>query len=89
MKRCLWLFLFCAALLICSACAMRYSVTLNNGSSYVALGKPRLDQARNRYVFKEASSGQMVEVSPLLIREIAPYDMRSADNSAFMSKKSP
>jgi hypothetical protein len=79
--------LLLAPLLVLAAgpgCATRYSVTLTNGNSYVAHGKPHLDKARNRYVFKDAGSGKMIEVSALSIREIAPYNMRSADNSTFL-----
>jgi hypothetical protein len=72
------------ALAFCPGCATRYSVTLTNGSSYVAHGKPHYDKARNHYVFTDASSGRKLDVSALSIREIAPYNMRSADNSTFL-----
>jgi hypothetical protein len=69
-------------------CATRYSVTLTNGSSYVAHGKPHYDKARNHYVFTDAATGRKLDVSALSIREIAPYDMRSADNSTFLATPS-
>jgi hypothetical protein len=70
---------------LCTGCSTHYRVTLNNGSYYTAVGKPRLDKTINRYVFTDVV-GQHREVSPLLIRVIAPESMRDPDSSNFYVK---
>ena len=57
-----------------AGCATRYNVTLTNGRSITAKGKPRLDKASNCYVFKD-TAGQQVVVPAMRIREIAPASM--------------
>ncbi|MDB6122892.1 MAG: hypothetical protein JWQ71_1885 [Pedosphaera sp.] len=73
------------SLLVVTGCASRYVMTLNNGSTYVTKGKPHLDKARNRYVFKDIT-GEQREVSPLQIRELAPESMQDTQSSNFKSK---
>jgi hypothetical protein len=71
-----------SGLLILSGCASRYVITLHNGRSYTAMGKPRLDKTKNRYVFKDPA-GEQHEVSPLSVREISPESMQ--EKSKFIS----
>jgi hypothetical protein len=77
------LILFLLAVAACAGCTTRYSITLRNGNSFTALGKPRLDRSGTRYVFKDAS-GRPAEVSRLSVREIAPESMRSPGASSFL-----
>ncbi|EEF58454.1 YgdI/YgdR family lipoprotein [Pedosphaera parvula] len=60
-----------------AGCASNYNVILTNGRVYTTSTKPKLDKAKNRYVFKD-TSGQPVEVAPVLVREIAPTSMSEA-----------
>jgi Bacterial protein of unknown function (DUF903) len=76
--------LLISSLLIATGCASRYVMTLNNGTTYVTKGKPHLDKARNRYVFKDIS-GEPHEVSPMQIRELGPESMQDNKGSNFKS----
>jgi len=51
-------------------CARRYKVTLTNGSSFTTASKPKLNAARNAYIYKDqrgqeawVSAGRVVEIS--------------------------
>jgi hypothetical protein len=71
-------------LALCPGCATRYSIALTDGSTYVSHGRPHYDKDTQRWSFTDSATGQKLVVSRLNIREIAPYSMRSADNSTFL-----
>ncbi len=82
-----WLLLV-LLLAICPGCVTQYRVTLANGSYYTTYGKPHFDKAKNRYVFKDASSGTEQEIPPLAISEIAPVSMHEKPKTEFLPSTS-
>jgi hypothetical protein len=64
-----------------TGCATRYNVTLTNGRTITAKGKPRLDKASNCFVFKDAT-GHQIAMPAMRIREIAPASMSSENSSS-------
>ncbi|MCX8091781.1 MAG: YgdI/YgdR family lipoprotein [Verrucomicrobiae bacterium] len=81
MKRVCWLVLL-VALLGCG-CARRYVITLHNGNTITALGKPRMEGGM--CVFKDAS-GQWSSVPAGRVREIAPRSMAGGGDRPPLSK---
>ena len=67
-------------LLICSGCASRYVITLNNGSQIGSKGRPKLKNGV--YVFKDLN-GQQRTVPAGRVSEVSPASMAKDDSSQF------
>ena len=68
---------------LCTGCASHYDITLSNGDVITALGRPHLDSARQRYVYKDAE-GQVASIPAMRVKEVAPSSMR--EKSPFISQ---
>ncbi len=68
------------ALSLCAGCASRYNITLNNGEVITALGKPKYDQARSIYIYKDAS-GTPSYLPQVDVREIAPRSWKKSEDA--------
>lgn len=73
------------SLVFFAGCASSYNIVLSNGRVITTSSKPKLNEQKNRYVFKDAQGRQM-EVSPLVVREITPTSM--AEKSPFQTNPS-
>lgn len=68
-------------LLVCSACAMHYDVTLFNGNRFRAMNKPKLND-RGYFEFKDAL-GRTVEVNALRVRKIEAVNPGDPPSKAY------
>ncbi|MDB6057301.1 MAG: hypothetical protein JWO95_1145 [Verrucomicrobiales bacterium] len=64
---------FAAVLFV--GCKSSYDVTLNNGSQYTSVSKPKLDPDRGVYIFKNMS-GKSYTVPETRVRTIEPHTKR-------------
>ncbi len=69
MKKLLWLTLVCGATL--TGCARHYNMTLSNGQTVTARGKPKLDKATGTFRFTNAQ-GQPQVLPSFRVRTIEP-----------------
>lgn len=60
-------------LLLLTACAQRYTVTLTNGNTITTSSKPRLNAERSAFIFK-GPTGQEMVIPAGRITEISPAD---------------
>ena len=67
--------------LLLSGCASHYVVTLNSGSRFTTLSKPRLEHGQ--YYYQDVN-GRPGSVSALRVTEIAPASMASGDGMDFL-----
>lgn len=81
MKPIFWLALFLAV--AAGGCARRYVITLNNGNTITALGKPRLEGGM--FVFKDAT-GRWSSIPAGRVREVAPRSMAGQSDRPPLSK---
>jgi Bacterial protein of unknown function (DUF903) len=58
-------------LTLCAGCASHYNIKLTNGETITSRGKPKLDNDKNGYFFKDAS-GQQEYISLGRVEEISP-----------------
>lgn len=70
--------LFTAALFV--GCTTSYDVTLNNGMQFTEVSKPKLDEDKRVYVFKNPS-GRSYSISESRIRTIEPHSSKKAEFS--------
>ena len=75
------------ALCFCAGCATRYNITLINGDTISAHGKPKLNDEKTRYVYTD-NHGQKQEVFAGRVREIQPVFM-AKKNSDFTYNPNP
>ncbi len=69
MKKFVLLGLFAAAVL--TGCAGRYNMTLTNGNIITTRGKPKLDDTKRVYLYKD-SQGRPGSVPVFRVQEIEP-----------------
>ena len=81
MKR---LVLLLLGLALCAGCATHYDITLNDGTTVTALGKPKYDQAKSGFFFKDAL-GNPQYVPQIQVRQIQPSSYKSDKNSMFIN----
>lgn len=69
------------AVFVCAGCATRYNISLTNGDVITARGKPKYDQAKGGFLYKDGQ-GQPAFVSGGRVREVAPASM--SNDSQFL-----
>ena len=62
------------AVTVCAGCAVRYNISLTNGDVITARGKPKYDEAKGGFLYKDGQ-GQPAFVSGGRVREVAPASM--------------
>ena len=70
------------AAVVCTGCATRYSITLNNGDVITSRGKPKHDE-RGYYFYKDAN-GQTNVIPAGRVREISPASMADKGGTQFL-----
>jgi hypothetical protein len=70
-----------SVLLICSGCALRYDMTLQNGDIIRAKNKPKLND-HGYYVYKDLT-GKEREINSMRIRQIEAVRAGSKPSRAF------
>ncbi len=62
------------AAFVCTGCATRYNIQLTNGDVITARGKPKYDEAKGGFLYKDGQ-GQPSFISGGRVREVAPASM--------------
>jgi hypothetical protein len=70
------------ATFVCAGCATRYNIALTNGDVITARGKPKFDQAKGGFYYKDGQ-GNPAYISGGRVREVAPASM--SNESQFLS----
>ena len=70
------------AAFVCAGCATRYNISLTNGDVITARGKPKFDQTKGGFYYKDGQ-GNPAFVSGGRVREVAPASM--SNESQFLS----
>lgn len=81
MKKIISVLLLIAA--ICTGCTTRYSLILTNGDVITSMGKPKFDEQKGYYLYKDAD-GQTNIVFASKVREVAPSSMADKGGTQFL-----
>ena len=74
-------FVLLLAAFACAGCATRYNISLTNGDVITARGRPKYDQTKGGFYYKDGL-GNPAFVSGGRVREVAPASM--SNDSQFL-----